>query len=171
MSGRLLGLPDPDLLTTVTTGVPAATAADEALVRTRVDARRMAPVTCLMRVWHLARRSVVEFAESDDNPGLPVRSAFPDLVTRAREAVPYGAVPVWIEYWPQRALATLILHGTAEPARHLWTQAHDGSWQRTPMTLPDLQALLRESDSDGVRAVDRPGLGTGRPRMDPFPNS
>jgi hypothetical protein len=109
--------------------------------------------SCRLRAWQHHRQWVVELEELSGDKGLPVRVAFPHLAARALQLLPDA--DRWIEYWPQRALATLLLDGMCEPARHLWTPLPHGGWQRSPLTLRHFGALLLADESGAEPSTSR----------------
>ena len=105
----------------------------------------------------LCPSAVVELTELAENPGLPVPAGFrvlADLITAAW--FPCGHEPSWVEHWPQRALADLLLEVALPSARHLVTRTATGDL-RAPLSPSRFEALADCEDARKVaeRAGDR----------------
>ena len=99
------------------------------------------------------RRPLVVVTELADNPGHSISLAFDAISRRVREMLPPGSVePLWLERWPGRALAALVLHDRTVPSVQLLRQ-HAGQWQREPLSNAAVADLLGRSRATG---------GTGR---------
>src|SRR4051812_1844127 len=60
---------------------------------------------CRATVFGVCPGHVVEVAELDENPGLPVTVTLPALAEQVRSRLGCGHEPLWVEHWPARALA------------------------------------------------------------------
>lgn len=96
---------------------------------------------CHVRVFPRPRRPVVLVSELPDNDGLSVALNFERIV---RHVERHASVPLsgalWLERWPGRSLAALVLHDEVVADLHLRWRAGE-SWQRLPLTA-DAAALI-----------------------------
>lgn len=119
------------------------------LVHTTVTLDCRSSAAYVMRAWRGSPGWLVELAEPDCNPGPPIVSVFTDLIVTAQEMLPCSANPLWVEYWPQRAMAALLLGRNPVHARHHWTRCHDGSWLRAPLTWQSFAELVADLRVEG----------------------
>jgi hypothetical protein len=67
---------------------------------------------CRVEVWAPADGGppVAILSELPDNPGLSVTAAFPYVAQQVRALLPADLPePMWIEHWPERAVAAVLL--------------------------------------------------------------
>ena len=107
-------------------------------------------------------RPLVVVTELADNPGHSIALAFDAIARRVRDLLPADAVePLWLECWPSRALAALLLHDRTVPSVQLLSQ-HAGRWLRTPLSHTAVADLLgRSSATTGTARTPR--AAGGRP--------
>lgn len=119
---------------------------------------------CRLRAWRTSDRWIVELGEHEANRASPVMTAFGALAEQARLMLRLQREPLWVEHWPQAALAAL-LDGYSLPARHLRTHLA-GNWTRAPLPWPAFSSLLRAADRGGPHGLDqcRFGLDDGSPQ-------
>lgn len=87
-------------------------------------------------------RPVVVVSEAPDNTGYSVSLAFDAIAEHVRRFLPAdGPAPVWLERWPERALAALLLHEGRVAATHLMVE-QAGGWRRLPLDTWEAARLM-----------------------------
>jgi hypothetical protein len=72
-------------------------------------------------------------SELPDNPGLSVTAAFPFLAQQVRSLLPpQSPEPVWVEHWPERAVAAVLLERPG-PTTDMLVSGPCAGWTRTPL--------------------------------------
>jgi hypothetical protein len=90
-----------------------------------------------------AVRPVVVVAELLDNEGCSITLTFDAIADQVRAWLPRQCEePHWVERWPERALAALLLRDQVTSAAYLMLQDR-GSWRRTPISPATLAGLPR----------------------------
>jgi hypothetical protein len=96
-----------------------------------------------VRIWRGQLGPVVELVELTENAGLPVAAVFPQAAGLVGTLLDGTGEVNWVEYWPQRALATLLLGRELVPARHVREELSEGWWTRRPLPLESFRAMIR----------------------------
>jgi hypothetical protein len=95
---------------------------------------------CHLRI-HRGRVPIVVVTELADNPGPSVSLVFALIAGHVRSRFLDGSSePVWVERWPQRAFASLVMREGGTASTHLRYELA-GKWLRCPVT-PAVAALL-----------------------------
>ncbi len=89
----------------------------------------------------MGRRAIVLVSELDDNPGPSISLAFDAITQFVRDILPLDQEPVWIEHWPSRALASLLLRDEAMMSHHLRLRGPTG-WSSHPLDQASMKLLL-----------------------------
>jgi hypothetical protein len=98
----------------------------------------------LARAHDRSDLAVVCVSELPSNPGPSITVVFGAVANRVRSLLPAGmAEPVWVERWPARALAALLLHDAPVRRDHL-RLAVNGGWHTRSLTAEGVRRLLQD---------------------------
>lgn len=99
------------------------------------------------------RTPVVIVSELSDNEGPSVSLAFDVVAQFVRAQLPADSgEPLWVQRWPERALAALILRGGRVAATHVLVE-QGGAWWRRPVSGPAAAQLLDLASGSPGRAT------------------
>jgi hypothetical protein len=88
------------------------------------------------------RPPVAILSEIPTNPGLSVTGAFPFLAQRVRTLLPPdGPEPLWVEHWPERAVAAVLLERPG-PTTDMLVTGPGADCIRTPLPPGALERYL-----------------------------
>jgi len=102
------------------------------------------PSSCQVEVWAArdGRPAVVVLSELPDKPGLSVSTAFPFLAQEVRSLLLLGSLePIWVERWPARAVAGVVLERPGETTDTIVFGPPTGR-TRTPLPPGELDRYL-----------------------------
>jgi hypothetical protein len=87
------------------------------------------------------RQTIVRVSELADNPGPSISLAFDAITHLVRDLLRLEEEPLWVEHWPSRAIASLLLHDEAMMSHHLRLLGPAG-WIRCPLDQASMRLLM-----------------------------